>query len=415
MTGRHDPYAALRYPEFRHFVTAQVTFTFAILIQEIVLSYYLYELTGDPLALGLVGLAEAIPFISLALFGGYMADRFDRRFIYLCSFGVVTVVTLFLILFLAPASPVVVPIAHQPWVIYVCVFIFGVARGFYNPAWGSLKPFLVKKEHYSNSASWSAQFWQTGRIGGPVLGGFLYAYTGLMNSLWVVTGFMILTVYSASRISRKQVEDRNTAGLRESLKEGLAFVRGNRILWYSILLDMFSVFFGGVIALLPVFAKDILQVGSEGLGFLRAAPGVGAVLTMIGTAYFPPTVKAWRNMLLAVTGFGLATICFALSTDFYLSLFALFLTGAFDSISVVIRSTILQLLPPENMRGRISSVSSVFVSTSNELGAFESGLSARLMGTVPSVIFGGVATLTVVGYIFTRSKELIKVRLYKHS
>ncbi|MCD8540303.1 MAG: MFS transporter, partial [Leadbetterella sp.] len=304
---------------------------------------------------------------------------------------------------------------HQPWVIYVCVFIFGVARGFYNPSWNSLKPFLVRKEHYSNSASWSSQFWQTGRIGGPVLGGFLYAYSGLMNSLWVVIGLMILTIYSASRISRKEVEDRSTGGLKESLKEGPRFCAGqpDPVVQHSAG-HVFRVF-GGVIALLPVFAKDILSVGSEGLGFLRAAPGVGAVLTMIGTAYFPPTVKAWRNMLLAVTGFGLATICFALSTSFYLSLFALFLTGAFDSISVVIRSTILQLLPPENMRGRISSVSSVFVSTSNELGAFESGVAARLMGIVPSVIFGGVATLTVVGYIFTRSRELFKVRLYKHS
>lgn len=409
----HDAYAALRYPAFRHFVGAQVAFTVAILVQEIILSYYLYELTGDPLALGLIGLAEAIPFISLALFGGYLADRWDRKKIYLWSFVVVTLVTLGLIVFLAEPSPWRVDVAHQAWIIYGCVFVFGVARGFYNPSWNSLKPFLVRKEHYSNSASWSAQFWQVGRIGGPILGGFLYAYLGLIHSLWVVMALLFLTIWSAAQIPSQRVADKNTAGLRDSLREGFRFVRSQKILWYSIVLDMFSVFFGGVIALLPVFAKDILDVGPSGLGFLRAAPGVGAALTMIGTAYFPPTVHAWRNMLLAVTGFGLATIAFALSENFYISIAALFFTGAFDSISVVVRSTVLQLLPPENMRGRISSVSSVFVSTSNELGAFESGVAARLIGVVPSVVAGGMATLGVVAYIYSKSQELFKIRLNK--
>jgi MFS family permease len=409
----HDAYAALRYPAFRYFIGAQVSFTLAILVQEIVLAYYLYEMTGDPLALGLIGLAEAIPFISLALFGGYLADKWDRKIIYLSSFAVVALVTLALIAFLSDASPWKVSVGMQPLVIYGCVFIFGVARGFYNPSWNSLKPFLVRQEHYSNSASWSAQFWQVGRIGGPILGGFLYAYVGLMDSLWVVMVLLLLTILSAYQIPSQLVANKNTSGLKDSLREGFQFVRSQKILWYSIVLDMFSVFFGGVIALLPVFAKDILSVGSEGLGFLRAAPGVGAALTMIGTAYFPPTVRAWRNMLMAVAGFGFATIAFALSTNFYFSLLALFLTGAFDSISVVVRSTILQLLPPENMRGRISSVSSVFVSTSNELGAFESGAAARIMGVVPSVVFGGVSTLGVVTYIYSKSRELFKIRLYK--
>lgn len=408
-----DPYSSLRYPEFRYFIVAQFLFTMAILIQEVVLSYFLYELTGDPFALGLIGLAEAVPFISLALFGGYIADRYDRRKVYMLSFLIVALITLGLILFLSPNSLISIPDNSKPWVIYISVFIFGIARGFYGPAWSSLKPFLVNPEHYSNSASWSAQFWQIGRILGPVAGGFLFAYMGFINSLWVVVVILSLTIFCAFQISSKSIENQTKADFFESLKEGYYFVKGQKILWYSIVLDMFSVLFGGVIAMLPVFAKDILHVGAEGLGIMRASPAIGAVLVMLGTAFFPPTNRAWRNMLVAVAGFGVATLIFAVSQNFVLSCFALFLTGAFDSISVVIRSTILQMLPPDHLRGRVSAVNGVFVSASNELGAFESGLAAKILGVVPSIIFGGVMTLGIVGYIFTQSKELFSVKLMK--
>ncbi|MFN8431271.1 MAG: MFS transporter [Spirosomataceae bacterium] len=408
-----DPYSSLRYPEFRYFIVAQFLFTVAILIQEVVLSYYLYELTGDPFALGLIGLAEAVPFISLALFGGYIADRYDRRKVYMLSFLIVALITLGLVLFLSQNSIFHISDTSKPWVIYISVFIFGIARGFYGPAWSSLKPFLVKPEHYSNSASWSAQFWQIGRILGPVAGGFLFAYVGFINSLWVVVVILSLTIFCAFQISSKSIENQTKADFFESLKEGYYFVKGQKILWYSIVLDMFSVLFGGVIAMLPVFAKDILHVGAEGLGIMRASPAIGAVLVMLGTAFFPPTNRAWRNMLVAVAGFGVATLIFAVSQNFVLSCFALFLTGAFDSISVVIRSTILQMLPPDHLRGRVSAVNGVFVSASNELGAFESGLAAKIMGVVPSIIFGGAMTLGIVGYIFTQSKELFSVKLMK--
>jgi len=408
-----DPYAALRYREFRYFVCAQFLFTVAILIQEIVISYYLYELTKDPLALGLVGLFEAIPYISLALFGGYVADKYEKKYIYLISFAVVALVTILLIIFLSPSLNMTLSPENQPWIIYLCVLIFGIARGFYSPAWSSLKPFLVKPEHYSNSASWSSQFWQIGRIIGPVIGGFFYAYIGLINSLYAVLLILFFTIYFASKIEKKPIKNQNTGSIMESLKEGFVFVKKNKIMWYSIVLDMFSVLFGGVIAILPIYAKDILNVGVEGLGLLRAAPGVGAVLVMLVTAYFPPTNQAWRNMLLAVAGFGIATLVFAVSENLLISLIALFFTGAFDSISVVIRSTILQILPPDNMRGRVSSVNGIFVSTSNELGAFESGIAAKMVGVVPSVLFGGIMTLTVVGYIYSQSKELLKTKLVK--
>lgn len=396
-------------------MSAQFIFTLAILIQEVVLSFYLYEITHDPLALGLVGLAEAVPFISLALFGGYLADKYDRKLMYLLSFGVVSLVSIILIFSLSDIIGTQVAIKNQPYLIYISVLIFGIARGFYSPSWNSLKPFLVKSIHYSNSASWSAQFWQAGRIFGPVCGGFLYAYSGFINSLWVIFFLLVFTIFLASFISKKEITTKSSGSMIESLREGLHFVRSNKIMWYSIILDMFSVLFGGVIAILPVYAADILHVGAEGLGVLRAAPAVGAVVVMFGTAYFPPTNKPWRNMLLAVAGFGVATLVFGWSKNMYLSCIALFFTGAFDSISVVIRSTIMQIFPPENMRGRISAVNGVFVSTSNELGAFESGVAAKILGPVASVVFGGTMTLVIVAYIYSRSKKLFDVRLVKES
>ncbi len=408
---QHDPYAALRYKDFWYYVSAHFVFTLALLMQEVVLAYYLYDITGDPLALGLIGLAEAVPFILLALPGGHLADKYSRRKVYLGSFSFVCLVSVLLEIFLNPDFTDPKTPDLQAIVIYAAVFMFGIARGFYNPSWNSLKPFLVKPEHYANSASWSAQFWQVGRIIGPVAGGFSYAFLGLHISLVIISSFMFITWLLAWQIAEKPVKNQITGKMRDGLFDGYRFLRKNKILWYAIVLDMFSVLFGGVIAILPVFAKDILHTDATGLGVLRAAPAAGAVLVMLGTAYFPPTNRAWRNMLIAVAGFGVATLVFAVSTNFVLSCVALFFTGGFDSISVVVRSTILQLLPPDNMRGRIQAVNGLFVSTSNELGAFESGVAAKLLGTVPSVLFGGVMTLCTVTYIYFKSRDLLGVKL----
>ena len=414
MKQAKDPYAALRYPEFRSFISAQFFFTIAILIQEVVISYYLYEITHDPLSLGLIGLFEAIPYISLALFGGYFADRRDKKTIIQICYGIIILCSLLLLWVTHPSTDHGFSLTQQKSFIYLTVFFLGVARGFYGPAWSSLKPFLVAAEHYSNSASWGSQFWQIGSILGPASAGFLYSWFGLTNTLMLVIGLFGLAFVFVSQISKKGIQNiESQVNIFHSLKEGIDFVRKNRILMYAILLDMFSVLFGGVVAILPVFAKDILHVGAEGLGIMRAAPGMGAVLTMLGTAYFPPTRQAWRNMLIAVTGFGLATLVFAFSTNLWLSVVALFFTGSFDSVSVVIRQTILQVLPPDEMRGRVNSVSGIFVSCSNELGAFESGLLTKFFGAIPTVIFGGVMTLVVAGTIFLRSKELFSVKLEK--
>ncbi len=412
MKQTKDPYAALRFPEFRYFISAQFLFTVAILIQEVVISFYLYEITHDPLSLGLIGLFEAIPYISLALFGGYFADKFDKKKIIQASYGIIIFCSVLLLWVTFPDESRQVDTGMLKFIIYFTVFVLGLARGFYGPAWSSLKPFLVPAEHYPNSASWSSQFWQTGMILGPASAGFLYSWLGLSQTLFLVILLLVIAFILVNFIKSKPSQESHLSqNIFQSLKEGIDFVRKNRILFYAILLDMFSVLFGGVVAILPVYAKDVLEVGAEGLGILRAAPGIGAVLTMLGTAYFPPTKKAWRNMLIAVTGFGVATLVFALSTNFWLSCLALFLTGSFDSISVIIRQTILQVLPPDHMRGRVNSVNGIFVSCSNELGAFESGVAAKILGPVNSVLFGGIMTLIIASILFSRSKELFDVKL----
>jgi MFS family permease len=411
--SRHDPYAALRYAEFRNLIIGTFLTSAALLIQEVVLGYEIYRMTHDPLALGLIGLAEAVPFISLALFGGHLADSRDKRTLMQLSLIVVMLGSAVLVWATLPATRAHLAQGTMLWIIYGVIALLGLARGIYSPAASSLKPFLVPREIYGNSATWGSTFWQAGAIVGPASAGFLYAGFGFTGTLLTVIGMLALNFLLISRIARPPVPVAPLAheSLWASLREGLVYVFKQKIILYAISLDMFSVLFGGVVAILPIFAEDILQVGAQGLGVLRAAPAVGAMLTVIWCSYHPPLRQAWRNLLLAVLGFGVATLVFAVSKNFWLSSVALFLTGAFDSISVVIRQTILQVMPPDHLRGRVVAVNSIFISSSNELGAFESGSAARLMGTVPSVIFGGLATVATVGWIWRRSIDLFSVRL----
>lgn len=408
-----DPYAALQYPEFVNLITANSLITAAIMIQEVVIGYELYKITHDPLSLGFIGLAEALPYISLALFGGHYADRKDKRTIMQISQSIILACSLGLIWVMSPENRTQFSQTSLLLTVYGILAMIGFAKGFYSPASSSLKAFLTPREVYSNAATWSSTFWQTGAIAGPGVAGFMYAYMGLTNTLWVVVALFAVTQVMLAMISKKPIpviED-TSISLWQSIKEGIKFVFEKKILFYSISLDLAAVLFGGVIAILPVFAEDILKVGAEGLGIMRAAPSVGAVLTIFMTAYYAPTHNAWRNMLIAVAGFGVATIVFAISTNFWLSVFMLFFTGAFDAISVVIRQTILQVVPPDNMRGRVIAVNSVFVSSSNEIGAFESGVAAKLLGTVPSVLLGGGLTMVIVTWVWLKSKDLFGVKL----
>jgi MFS family permease len=406
-----DPFAALRYPEFFKLISGSLLITAALLIQEVLLGYELYKLTKSPLILGLVGLAEAIPYMCLALFGGYFADKLSKTKLMKWSLFVIIVFSILLLVLFQNRSSI--SLNQLVISVFFIISVIGFAKGFYYPAASSLKAFLTPKEVYSNAASWASTFWQIGAVIGPALAGFMYVFIGLNYTLLIVVMFLLLNFILILQIKPYAViQNKSDLNIWQSIREGFSFVYNNKILFYSISLDLVAVLFGGVVAILPIFAEDILKVGPQGLGLMRAAPSIGAILTIIGTTFISPTNKAWRNMIIAVTGFGLATLVFALSTNFTLSVIMLFFTGAFDSISVVIRQTILQVIPPESMRGRVVSVNSLFVTSSNEIGAFESGLAASLMGAVPSVVLGGGFTLFIILIVFLRSKELMKLKLH---
>ncbi|MDD0801689.1 MULTISPECIES: MFS transporter [Acinetobacter] len=409
MNATQDAFAALRYRDFSIVTLNQFCLTLAILIQEIIVAYSLYKITKDPLTLGLIGLAEAIPFIALSLWGGYFADRFNKQTIMkICLFFAIPLPLVLWRLFHAYGLKQI-ELSTLSWGVYAVIFGLGTIRGFYNPSATSLKPFLIPREIYANGATWTTIGWQSGVIIGPMLGGFMLAFLGRETSFISVTVLLSLCFLLVNLLSKRTFPKIETERVLQSLGEGFRFIAKTKIVLWAISLDLVSVLFGGVIALLPIFAEDILKIGPEGLGYLRAAPSIGALITMIALTRFPPTRHAWRNMLLAVAGFGLFTLLFAYSNYLWLSLFALAMTGACDSISVVIRQTILQIYPPENMRGRVAAVNGMFVSSSNELGAFESGLAAKYLGPVIATVFGGGMTLLVVALSWAKTKDIFGV------
>ena len=411
MNATQDAFAALRYRDFSLVTLNQFCLTLAILIQEIIVAYSLYKITKDPLTLGLIGLAEAIPYIALSLWGGYFADRFNKQTIMkICLFFAIPLPLVLWGLFHAYGLKQI-ELSTLSWGVYAVIFGLGTIRGFYNPSATSLKPFLIPRDIYANGATWTTIGWQSGVIIGPMLGGFMLAFLGRETSLISVAVLLSLCFLLVNLLSKRTFPKIETERVLQSLGEGFRFIAKTKIVLWAISLDLVSVLFGGVIALLPIFAEDILKIGPEGLGYLRAAPSIGALITMIALTRFPPTRHAWRNMLLAVAGFGLFTLLFAYSNYLWLSLFALAMTGACDSISVVIRQTILQIYPPENMRGRVAAVNGMFVSSSNELGAFESGLAAKYLGPVIATVFGGSMTLLVVAFSWAKTKDLFGVNI----
>ncbi|MEF9957187.1 MAG: MFS transporter [Acinetobacter sp.] len=415
MNIQNDAFAALRYRDFSIVTLNQFCLTLAILIQEIIVAYSLYQITRDPLTLGFIGLAEAIPFITLSLWGGYFADKLNKQSIMkVCLFFAIPLPLVLWALFHLHGLEKI-GINTLSWGIYAVIFALGTIRGFYNPSATSLKPFLIPRELYANGATWTTIGWQSGVIIGPMLGGFMLAFLGRETSLFAVTALLAVCFILISLLQKRTFPKMETENVLQSLTDGFRFIWKTKIVLWAISLDLVSVLFGGVIALLPIFAEEILKVGPEGLGYLRAAPSIGALMTMIALTKFPPMHHAWRNMLLAVAGFGIFTILFAFSNNMWLSLFALMMTGACDSISVVVRQTVLQIFPPENMRGRVAAVNGMFVSSSNELGAFESGLAAKYLGTITATIFGGCMTLAVVTYCWFKTSDLFKVDITKGS
>ncbi|WP_434037157.1 MFS transporter [Formosa sp. 4Alg 33] len=392
-----DPYAALRYKEFNIFLLVRFAMVFAWSMQFIVIEWEVYSITKNPLSLGIIGLMEVIPAVSMALFSGHIVDQSEKKSLLVkCILGF-SVISFGLFLL---TWPKVVGGLSQNVVlysIYFLVFLGGFVRSFLGPTIFSLLSLVVPKKLYPNAATWSSSVWQMGAVLGPALAGFSIHLIGVHWSMCLIVGFSITALMALTQISTKPILNPNIGEpIMQSLREGLKFVFSTKAILGALTLDMVAVLFGGAVALLPVFAQDILKVGPQGFGVLRAAPAVGAFITMVISAYIPLNKDAGMKLLIAIFGFGCSIIVFGLSKWFWVSVGALFFSGVFDGISMVIRQTILQLKTPDHMRGRVASVNSMFVGSSNELGAFESGLTAKLMGTVTAVVFGGSMTLLIV-------------------
>ncbi|WP_425076321.1 MFS transporter [Psychroserpens sp. S379A] len=398
-----DPYAALRYREFNIFILVRFALVFAWSMQFVIIEWQVYALTKDPLYIGIIGLMEIIPALGMALFAGHIVDQREKRNLLALCIALFSLISFGLFWITSPTITETWSVNRILYTIYGFVFFGGLLRSFFGPTIFSLVALIVPKKVYPNAATWNSSTWQMARVLGVTFAGFSISWLGTDDqsgvhwSLCIVFVLVLFSLTMLYRIKRKPILNPNIGEpMVQSLKEGVSFVFKTKAILGALTLDMISVLFGGAIALAAVFATDILKVGSEGFGILVAAPNVGSFLTMLVTAYIPIVRKAGLKLLIAVFGFGLSIIAFGLSSIFWISVAALFFSGVFDGVSMVIRQTILQLKTPDHMRGRVSSVNSMFVGSSNELGAFESGLTAKLMGTATAVVFGGSMTLITV-------------------
>ena len=407
-TARHDPYAALREKDFRLFLIGHVASVLGIQMQTVAVGWQLYEKTGSAMALGLVGLVQVIPMLGLALPAGHTADRFDRRRILMVA-SVVAVIS--------SAGLLAVTVSGgRVGLIYLFLALSGIARAYQGPARSSLVPALVPRSIFSNAVNWNVSAFELASMAGPALGGVFIA---IFHNTWqvylvaaITSSFYVIMLGLLSKRSFLASIVPNSSGRSldfKSLVAGFSYVRRNTVLLAAMTLDLFAVLLGGAIALFPIFAKDILKVGPTGLGWMQAAPSLGAIIMALTTTHLPPMKHAGKTLLWAVAGFGAATLVFAVSKIFWISLVMLFLTGAFDNISVVIRHTLVQVLTPDEMRGRVSAVNGMFINASNELGRFESGTLAAFAGPVLSVLIGGAGTLLVVAFSALKWPELRKV------
>ena len=405
-----DPYAAFRVKEFKSFLVIRFAMVFAWSMQFIVIEWEVYSITKDPLSLGLIGLLEIIPSLSVALFAGHFVDQNEKRGLLMkCLLGF-SIISLALVFLTWEGTAEILSKNQVLWGIYACVFVGGIVRAFIGPTIFSLMSLIVPKNLYANAATWSSSAWQMGSVIGPALAGFTILWFGVSWSLGIVLLFSLIALIFLLNIEIKPIINKKIGEpIIESLKEGVRFVFKTKEILGALTLDMVAVLFGGALALLPIFATDILGVGALGFGILRAAPAVGSFLTILIVAYYPIRKNAGLKLMFAISGFGLSMILFGWSEWFIISIIALFLSGVTDGVSVVVRNTILQIYTPDDMRGRVASVNSMFVGSSNELGAFESGVTAKLFGTVRAVIGGGIMTILIVTYTGFKIPKLRKL------
>ena len=402
----HDPYASLRNTNFRRLIASYFLATIAREAQIVVVGWQAFAITHDPLTLGLVGLAEALPLIAASLYAGHVADRAARRTIALAGTFAMFLSAIALLLFTTSGL-----IAQgRVWPIYAVIFLSGFARSFTRPAVTALSAEVIERELYPNSVAWRSSSWQLAAVVGPAAGGLVYGFSGPAVAYACVSVMMFLSLVAVWMISHRKAPERTEdIPIGESVRLGLRFLFEQPAILGAMTLDLFSVLFGGATALLPIFAQ-LLHSGPQGLGVLRAAPAIGSLVTGMIVAHRPPMKRAGVALFASVAIFGVTMILFALSRNFIFSFVLLTISGMADNVSVIIRSTLIQIMTPAHLLGRVAAVNQIFIGASNEIGAFESGVAARLMGVVPSVIFGGAMTLVVVAVTMWRSPALRRMK-----
>jgi MFS family permease len=404
------PLAALNYPEFRRYLIGRFLFIMGLRMIGMLVGWWMYELTGDPLSIGLIGLAEVIPALLFALYAGHVIDKSNKRTMIIASVLLYAVCAALLLLTSLGASSRELGKGFVVASIYGIIFLTGAIRAFSGPTFSATIALIVPREALPNAITWSSGSWLLASVTGHAAAGFLIAGFGNTGVLATVLCLVIASLVSFAGISSKppmaSTVQQNTW---ESVKEGLQFVYRTKEVLGALALDLFAVLFGGAVAMVPIYAKDILKVGPVGFGWLNAAGDIGSILIILLITIFPLRRRQGKYLLAAVAGFGVCIIVFGISDWFWISFAALLLAGFLDGISVVIRSTILQLKTPDNMRGRVMAVNSMFINSSNELGQFESGLAARLLGVRPSVVFGGVMTILVVIFTAIKAPSLRKM------
>jgi MFS family permease len=405
--AKTDPYAALRIKEFNIFLIVRLFLVLGWSMQFIVIEWQVYSLSKDPLSLGIIGLMEIIPAFTMALFAGHIVDQKEKRNLFALCIAAFSIISLGL--FLLTTKTVVTSWSKTAvlYSIYALVFFGGFLRSFFGPIIFSLVALLVPKSIYPNAATWSTSTWKTAAVLGALGGGFFISWLGVPSTLCLVFIMVLCAFVLVFLIKKKPIlNTQKGEPMLKSLSAGVHFVFENKAILGALTLDMIAVLFGGTVAILSVFAQDVLEVGSKGFGILNASISLGSIITMFITTYIPVSKNTGKKLLIAVFVFGVSIIGFGLSSLFWLSVLLLFISGAADGISMIVRQTILQLKTPDDMRGRVSSVNSMFVGSSNELGAFESGLAAKLVGPVAAVVFGGSMTLLTVLFISIKNKTL---------
>ncbi len=410
--AKNDPYAALRIKEFNIFLLLRFALVFGWSMQFVVIEWQVYTLTNDKLSLGIIGACEFIPAFFMAPFAGHIVDRKEKRNLFALIIALFSLISFGLFWLTSQSIEALWSTNNIVLGIYCLVFFGGILRAFFGPTIFSLIALLVPKNIYPNAATWSSSTWKGASVTGALVGGFLIAWIGVHLTLGIIFLLVIIALLLVFLIKKKPILNTKTnESVKESLKVGLRFVFNDKVVLGALTLDMIAVLFGGAVAIFAVFAKDILDAGPKGFGILNASLSIGSILTMLVTTYLPITKNTGKKLLVAVFGFGVSMIVFGASKLFLLSVIALFVAGIFDGVSMVIRQTILQLKTPDEMRGRVGAVNSMFVGSSNELGALESGIAAKIFGAPLAVMLGGCATLITVVTMGIKNRSLRELDL----